>query len=125
MIPAYLVPVMALGAVGAISRYLLDAYVSARYPGNLPWGTFTINMTGSFLLGLLAGLVSFRGAPDELKTLLGIGFCGAYTTFSTFSFESMRLMEERSFPQALSNIFMSLLVGLLAAGAGLAVGAWA
>ena len=83
-----------------------------------------VNMSGSFLLGLLTGLVTFAGAPAVLKVVLGTGFCGAYTTFSTFSFETVRLIEEREFYGAAINVFASLGVGVIAAGAGLAVGAY-
>lgn len=124
MTPPYLLPVVAMGAVGAISRYLLDALVGSRFPGTMPWGTFAINMTGSFLLGFLSGLVLFQGAPDELKSILGTGFCGAYTTFSTFSFEGVRLIEERSYPAALAHLLGSLVVGVVAAGLGLGAAAW-
>jgi CrcB protein len=124
LIPAYFVPVLALGAVGATSRYLLDAYVGARFPSTLPWGTFMVNMSGSFLLGLLTGLVTFAGGPGALKVILGTGFCGAYTTFSTFSFETVRLIEERELYEAAANVLGSLAVGIISAGAGLALGAY-
>ena len=124
MIPAYFLPVLALGAVGATARYLLDAYVAARFPSTLPWGTFAVNMSGSMLLGFLTGLVTFAGGPTALKVILGTGFCGAYTTFSTFTFETVRLIEERSLYEAATNILASFFAGLLAAGAGLALGAW-
>lgn len=124
MIPAYLVPVMALGALGATARYLLDSYVAGRFPATMPWGTLTVNVSGSLLLGFLTGIVTFGGAPVAVKDILGTGFCGAYTTFSTFSFETVRLVEERSLAQAFSNVVGSVMVGLLAAGAGLALGAW-
>lgn len=124
MTPAYLLPVMALGAVGATARYLIDGLVGTRFPGAMPWGTFAVNMSGSLLLGLLTGLVTFGGAPLAVKEILGTGFCGAYTTYSTFSFETLRLVEERSLYQALANVLASFAVGLLAAGGGLALGAW-
>lgn len=124
MIPAYFLPVLALGAVGATFRYLLDAYVGERFPSTLPWGTFIVNMSGSFLLGLLTGLVTFAGEPGALKVILGTGFCGAYTTFSTFSFETVRLIEERELYEAAANVLVSLAVGVISAGSGLALGAY-
>lgn len=123
MTPPYLLPVLGLGAVGAIARYLLDSYVSARFPSDLPWGTFAVNMSGSLLLGFLTGAVTFGGAPAAVKVILGTGFCGAYTTFSTFTFETIRLIEERSLYQAAANVLASFFGGLLVAGAGLALGA--
>jgi CrcB protein len=125
VIPGYFLPVLALGAVGATARYLLDAYIAARFPSTLPWGTFAVNMSGSLLLGLFTGMVVFGGAPTALKVILGTGFCGAYTTFSTFTFETVRLIEERSLYEAAANVLVSFFAGLLAAGAGLALGAWA
>ena len=123
MIPSYFLPVLALGAVGAIARYLLDTYIVARFTPNLPWGTFAVNMSGCLLLGFVTGLVTFGGAPTAVKVILGAGFCGAYTTFSTFSFETIRLIEERSLYEAAANVVVSFFGGLLAAGAGLALGA--
>jgi CrcB protein len=82
------------GAVGAPCRYLLDGFVQDRTEGVFPWGTFVVNISGSLLLGFLTGLAlyhAFGGAP---RVWLGTGFCGAYTTFSTFTFESVRLLEE-------------------------------
>lgn len=122
--PAYFVPVLVLGAIGATSRYLLDAYVGTRFPSSLPWGTFLVNMSGSLLLGVLTGVVTFGGAPTALKVVLGTGFCGAYTTFSTFSFETVRLIEERELTEAAANVVVSLSAGALCAGAGLALGAY-
>lgn len=124
MIPAYLLPVLAMGALGATSRYLLDAYVGVRFPSTLPWGTFLVNMSGSLVLGIVAGVVTFGGGPGALKAVLGTGFCGAYTTFSTFSVETVRLIEERELYGAAANVIVSLLTGVLCAGAGLALGSY-
>jgi len=120
----YLVPVLVFGAGGAVSRYLLDAYIGSRFPAAFPRGTFLINVTGSLTLGLLTGLVVFGHGPAWPSAILGTGFCGAYTTFSTFTFESLRLMEDGQYRQAALNIGGSLTLGLAAAAAGLAVGAW-
>jgi len=120
----YLIPVLVLGAGGAVSRYLLDAFIGSRYPGIFPRGTFFINVTGSLLLGLLTGLVVFGHGPAWTTDILGTGFCGAYTTFSTFTFESLRLIEDRDYGQAALNIGGSLVLGLAGAAAGLALGAW-
>lgn len=124
MTPTYLLPVMALGAVGATARYLLDSFVGMRFPGAMPWGTLAVNVSGSLLLGFFTGLVTFSGAPAAVRDILGTGFCGAYTTYSTFGFETVRLVEERLLYQALANVLASVGVGLLAAGGGLALGAW-
>lgn len=106
------------GAVGAPLRYLTDVVVQSRHDSVFPWGTFTVNTIGSLLLGATAGLVAVRGAPDWLLALVGTGLCGALTTFSTFSFETVRLVEEGSWLEAGRNAAASLTVGLLACEAG-------
>ena len=88
-----------------------------------PRGTFVINVTGSFILGLLTGLFLYHAFPSDPKIVLGTGFCGAYTTFSTFTYETVRLAEERAFGTALENAFSSILVPALAAAAGVALAA--
>ena len=114
--------VAAGGFVGAPSRYLLDRAVTTRVNSDLPWGTFVINVSGSFLLGFLTGLTLSHHLSDVGKALLGTGFCGAYTTFSTFTFETLRLVEDGRFLEAAGNVVVSVLVGLAAASAGLAIG---
>lgn len=111
------------GAVGAPCRYLLDAVVGDRTGGDFPWGTFVINISGSFLLGLITGAALYHAFPDTPKVILGTGFCGAYTTFSTWTFETVRLLEKGHLRQAALNVGASLVVGLAAAGTGLALAA--
>jgi CrcB protein len=113
------------GAVGAPSRLLLDQWVTARTAARtrarLPWGTFVVNLSGAFVLGLVTGLGLYDGLAQLPKTMLGAGFCGAYTTFSTFSYETVRLVEDGAVAAAVANVAGSLVVGLLAAAAGLAL----
>ncbi|MDA8392773.1 MAG: fluoride efflux transporter CrcB [Actinomycetota bacterium] len=111
--------VAAGGAVGAPSRYLMDRFVTSKRKTSLPVGTMAVNVSGSFLLGVFTSLA----LPPLAAALLATGFCGGYTTFSTFEFETVRLVEERLRGQALLNIGLSLLAGLLAAAAGMATGA--
>src|SRR6185295_6531044 len=85
---------VAAGAVGAPLRYLVDIAITERTKGTFPWATFVINVSGSFLLGLLTVLGLHHGLPKSARVVLGTGFCGAYTTFSTFSYETVRLLEE-------------------------------
>ncbi len=113
--------VVVAGAIGAPTRYLLDGFVQDRTSGAFPWGTFVINMTGSFVLGVLTGAVLYHAFPTTPKIILGTGFCGAYTTFGTWTFESVRLIEEGDLREAFANVGLSLIVGLGAAGAGLAI----
>jgi len=114
--------VAAGGLVGAPSRYLLDRAITSRIESDLPWGTFAINVSGSLLLGFLTGLSLAKHLPLIDKDLLGIGFCGAYTTFSTFTFETVRLLEDGRILGALGNVLVSVTVGLGVAAAGLAIG---
>jgi CrcB protein len=111
------------GALGAPVRYLLDGFVQDRTESVMPLGTLVINVSGSFLLGVLAGLALYHTFPSTPKTILGTGFCGAYTTFSTFTYETVRLAEERAFGTAARNALASLVLPALAAGAGLALAA--
>ena len=109
------------GAVGAPVRYVVDAFVSDRFESLFPWGTFVINVTGSFVLGMLAGVALYHAFPSTPKTILGTGFCGGYTTFSTFTYETMELVDAGDAGPALWNVLASLVVPALAAGAGLAL----
>jgi CrcB protein len=109
--------VVAGAVVGAPLRYLTDLLVQSRHDTVFPWGTLTVNAAGSLILGLVAGAVS-GGAPAWLATLAGTGFCGALTTFSTFGFETLRLVEEGSVLEAVLNTTVSLLVGFVACAGG-------
>lgn len=106
------------GAVGAPLRYLTDLLVQARHDSVLPWGTLTVNVVGSLVLGVVASAVVHAGSPAWLLTLVGTGFCGALTTFSTFGFETLRLLEDGSWAEALVNVGLSLVAGMLAVVAG-------
>jgi CrcB protein len=114
--------VAAGGIIGAPARYLLDQLVTGRTTSGLPWGTLVINLSGSLLLGFLTGLTLTGHLPPTAKALLGTGFCGAYTTFSTFTFETVRLAENGRWLGAAGNVLVSVAVGLGAAAAGLALG---
>lgn len=123
MTPTIFTGLLIAGAVGAPARYLLDGFVQDRTEGAFPWGTFVINITGSLLLGLITGAALYHAFPSTPKIWLGTGFCGAYTTFSTFTFETVRLLEEGAIADAFLNAVASLLVGTAAAAAGLALAA--
>lgn len=114
-----LLAVSAASAIGAPARYLLDRAIATRRTSALPLGTMTINVTGALLLGLLTGLALHHGMPKQMLAMLGTGFCGAYTTFSTFSYETMRLVEDGSIAEASANVAVSLAAGMAAAAAGL------
>ncbi|MFI7240596.1 fluoride efflux transporter CrcB [Streptomyces qinglanensis] len=111
-------------AVGAPLRYLTDRAVQARHDALFPWGTFTVNVAGCLLLGLLTGAAS-AGAPvlaaPQAQLLLATGLCGALSTYSTFSYETLRLAEQGAARYALLNVAASLAAGLGAAFAGVAL----
>jgi CrcB protein len=107
------------GGVGAIARYVADSLISARWPTLFPAGTLAVNASGSLILGVLVGLVIVHGAPADLRTVAGTGFCGGYTTFSAASVESLRLAQQRQWLEFLSYTIGSIVMTLLAAGAGL------
>ncbi|MEU8078165.1 fluoride efflux transporter CrcB [Catellatospora citrea] len=113
---------VALGAaVGAPLRYLVDRAVQARHDAVFPWGTLTVNVAGSFVLGLLAGGALAGAVPGSVTALLGTGFCGALTTYSTFGYETVKLVETGSFGQAFANVAVSVAAGLAAAATGYAL----
>jgi len=95
-------------AVGAPLRYLTDRWVQARFGPVLPVGTLLVNVAGSFLLGLLAGVGGPAGA------LLGTGFCGALTTYSTFGYETVQLLADRAGRYAVLNIVLNVVAGVAA-----------
>ena len=109
------------GAIGAPLRYLTDLFVQSRHDSVFPWGTFTVNVVGSLVLGVTAALVVGLALPTWVPALVGPGLCGALTTFSTFGFETVRLLEEGSLLTALTNCVASLVVSLAACVGGYAV----
>jgi CrcB protein len=106
------------GAIGAPLRYLTDLFVQSRHDSVFPWGTFAVNVVGSLVLGATAGAVATADGPAWVLTLVGTGFCGALTTFSTFGFETVRLVEDGSVLEAALNVGASLVVGMAACVAG-------
>ena len=106
-------------AFGAVSRYLVDQAVANKWESSFPLGTWVINVTGSFILGLLTGLALHHGLSAHVVSVLGTGICGGYTTFSTFNLETVRLAEDGSSASAVGNIAGSIAAGLLAAACGL------
>ena len=95
--------------VGAPLRYLTDRAIKARYPGLFPWGTFTVNLAGCLLLGALTG------AGAAIHALVGTGLCGALTTYSTFSYETLHLIERKAYRHATLNVVASIAAAVLAA----------
>src|SRR5256714_1628385 len=110
------------GGAGAIARYLLGGWVQERYGPSFPYGTLIINVTGSFILGLFATLAIRYAWNDHWRLLIAIGFVGAYTTFSTFEYETIQLVAEGSWARGLFNILASVVLGFLAAYIGVVLG---
>lgn len=113
---------VALGAaIGAPLRYLVDQAVQSRHDTLFPWGTFAVNVAGSLTLGVLIGGAAAGAVPGSLIALLGTGLCGALTTYSTFGFETVRLLGERARFYAVLFAAASVVAGLGAAFTGIAV----
>ena len=105
------------GALGSTLRFLTDLLVQSRHASRMPWGTVTVNVVGSFVLGIVAAHYPSGGTA---YALLGTGFCGGLTTFSTFSFENVRLAESGHVRTAILNVTVSLALGF----AALCLGWW-
>ena len=110
------------GAIGAPARYLVDGVVQSRSRGVFPWGTFVVNVSGSFVLGAVTGAALYHGLGPLPKTAVGTGFCGAYTTFSTYMVETDLLLKDGQPGVALAYVLGSLVVGLAAVYAGIVIG---
>ncbi|MFJ2743239.1 fluoride efflux transporter CrcB [Streptomyces sp. NPDC087440] len=110
------------GALGAPLRYLTDRAVQARHDSGFPWGTLTVNAVGSVVLGVVTGAVAVGAASDSVQLLVGTGLCGALTTYSTFSYETLRLAETGQRLLAGANVAVSVLVALGGVTAGVALG---
>ncbi|MFD4698486.1 fluoride efflux transporter CrcB [Streptomyces niveus] len=109
------------GVVGAPLRYLTDRAVQARHDSVFPWGTFTVNVVGSLILGLLTGAALSGTAGHTVQLLLGTGLCGAMTTYSTFSYETLRLAESGARFFAAANVIASVAAGIGAVFGGFAL----
>ena len=110
-------------AIGAPTRYLLDGLVQDHSSGAFPWGTFVVNISGCLVLGVVTGLGLYHGLSPTVRLVVGTGGMGAYTTFSTFAFETVRLAEEGAVDEAVRNAAGTFVVGLAAAAVGLALAA--
>jgi fluoride exporter len=113
--------VVAGAAIGAPLRYLSDRAIQVRHDTVFPWGTFTVNVIGSLILGIITGAITAGGASPQVQLAMGTGFCGALTTYSTFSYETLRLLEDDARLFAATNVAASIVVGLGAAFLGVAI----
>ncbi len=110
--------VLAGGMIGAPARYLVDRAIQARHDSVFPWGTLVVNVAGCAVIGFLLGAERHLGLPPAAFALLGTGLCGGLTTFSTFSYETLRLLEDGAAGEAGLNVVGSLVAGVLLAWLG-------
>jgi len=115
------------GALGSVSRYWLNGIVSTRFGETFPWGTMCINVTGSFVIGIIAALALPEGRLDSpsrafVTQFLMIGICGGYTTFSSFSLQTLNLLRDREWLYAGGNVILSVVLCLVAVWLGWLLG---
>ncbi|HET9982278.1 MAG TPA: fluoride efflux transporter CrcB [Longimicrobiales bacterium] len=116
--------VVFLGAgVGGLARYAVGGWIQQAAGAGFPWGTLVVNITGSLLLAFLYAFLEGTIAAPQWRALLGVGFCGGYTTFSTFSYETVRLLQDGQWSRASWYVLGSVLVSLVAAAAGFRIAA--
>jgi fluoride exporter len=113
------------GGMGSAARYLVGGWFASRFGPAFPYGTFVINVTGSFIIGLFLTYAQDRASLSPYwRLFFAVGFVGGYTTFSTFEYESIRLLEDRELLLGTTYLVGSVLTGALGAIAGIAVGNW-
>jgi len=109
--------------VGAISRYLTHHFVSTRLERDFPWATLLVNVVGSFILGVVVAVAARHAVSETVRLVIGVGFCGGLTTFSTYSYESLDLLRRNKQRHATAYAVVTIVAGLAAAALGLALGA--
>lgn len=109
------------GAAGSVLRYLTDRRIQQWRDSPFPFGTLTVNVAGSFILGFLSGWLVHGAEPSSVRALVAVGFCGGLTTFSTFGYETIRLFLEKTRLYAVLNVVVTAAAGLTAGAAGLAL----
>jgi CrcB protein len=117
------------GALGSVARFWVNGLVSARYGVSFPWGTMVINIGGSFVIGLAGALASPQGRFDSptrvfVTQFVMVGICGGYTTFSSFSWQTLQLVQERQWLYAGGNILLSVTLCMIAVWLGYTAGCW-
>ena len=122
MTPLLFVGIALAGGLGSASRLFLDGIIRSRPRATMPWGTIALNLTGSFLLGLITGFGTSQLLPETVHLIVGAGFLGGYTTFSTASFETIRLLQERKWVIGGLNGLGVLVAATAVAGLGLWIG---
>lgn len=124
MTPLLFLAIAAAGGVGAVCRFVLDGLLTSLSEADFPWPTVLINITGSLLLGLITGLTVSGLLPEAWRLVLGTGFLGGYTTFSTASVDTVRLLQQRRLAAGIVHGLGTLVIAVGAAGFGLGLGLW-
>ncbi|WP_431791500.1 fluoride efflux transporter CrcB [Kocuria palustris] len=124
MTPLLFLAIAAAGGVGAVCRFVLDGLLTSLSEADFPWPTVLINITGSLLLGLITGFAVGGLLPDTWRLVLGTGFLGGYTTFSTASVDTVRLLQQRRWTAGMVHGLGTLVIAVGAAGLGLGLGLW-
>jgi len=106
------------GAIGTVLRYSMSGMVQRAFNSMFPWGTLMVNLSGSFVIGLLWGVFEVQNISSNLRTFLFVGILGGFTTFSSFALESLNLMRDGEMKLAFSNVLMSNILGILLVFAG-------
>ena len=115
------------GALGSVGRYWITGLISAKFGETFPWGTLVINVSGSFVIGIIGALAIPEGRMDSQSRIfatqfLMIGICGGYTTFSSFSFRTLQLLQERQWLYAGGNVILSVVLCMIAVWLGYLLG---
>jgi fluoride exporter len=110
------------GAIGSVARYLAGAFIANRFGPDFPWGTFIVNVSGSFLIGVILSFVGGGLLPAGARPFLAVGVMGGYTTFSTYSHETLQLMQGGEFGAAMLNALGQVITGLIAVYLGVVLG---
>ena len=124
MTPLLFLAIAVAGGVGAVCRFVLDGLLTSLSEADFPWPTVLINITGSLLLGLITGLTVSGLLPEAWRLVLGTGFLGGYTTFSTASVDTVRLLRQRRWAAGMVHGLGTLVIAVGAAGFGLGLGLW-
>ncbi|KUG52389.1 MULTISPECIES: fluoride efflux transporter CrcB [Kocuria] len=124
MTPLLFLAIAAAGGVGAVCRFVLDGLLTSLSEADFPWPTVLINITGSLLLGLVTGFAVSGLLPEAWRLVLGTGFLGGYTTFSTASVDTVRLLQQQRWAAGMVHGLGTLVIAVGAAGFGLGLGLW-
>ena len=114
---------VAIGAaIGGVARYLIGGWLASLLGANFPWGTVFVNVTGSFVIGVVLVLVQGGALPAGARPFVAVGILGGYTTFSTYSYETLKLITDGNYGVAVINVFVQLVLGLIGVYLGVVLG---